>query len=192
VKDGLLIVIKGNNMSTSVVTNDATASSTDIAIKPENVEFKRFVKLDSEGKVDSSAKGSIAFSSGGKKLELLESNKDYTPAGTFTIRVYGIGTLDGLAELIGDNEEAVNIVNRGLTQKTNQKISEFLTSFDDVAQTFTNQESADVVDTREMLQEATQRRNLSMTDKAVKALTNAGYDQAKIMAILAQLQDSAS
>ena len=174
-------------MSTATLVNDT--ASTDVAIKPENVTYSVFVKVDAEGKV---LPKETVYTASEKQIEKYSAaDSGYSLAKTQTVRVYKAGTVEGFVELIGDNEEAVNIINRGVAQKTNQKISEFLTSFDETTQQFVNPQSDDVIDTRDMLQEPTQRRNLSPTDKAVRALKQIpGFDNDKIMAILAQLQSA--
>lgn len=172
-------------MSTAVVSNEAT--STDVAIKPDNVTYHVFVKTDAEGKVQ--PKETVYTSSEKQVEKYAAADSGYTLAKSQTLRTYKVGTVEGFVELINDNEEAINIINRGVAQKTNQKINDFLTSFDETTQQFTNPESEDVIDTRDMLQEPTQRRNLSTTDKVIRALKAIpGVDNDKIMQILAQLQ----
>ncbi len=176
-------------MGTTAVTNDTTSS--DVAIKPENITYNVYVKLNAEGKVD--VKETV-YTASEKQIEKYNKpDSGFSLAKTQTIRVYKAGTVDGFVTLIGDNEEAVNIINRGLAKKTNQKIADFLTGFDETTQSFVNDQTDEVVDTRDMLQEPTQRRNLSPTEKAVRALKQIpGFDNDKIMQILAQLQSASA
>jgi hypothetical protein len=178
---------KGKNMSTVAVT-----PSTDIAIKPENIEYKVYVKLDGEGKV---IEKETVYSSSAKQIEKLDAevakpDASIVLAKAQTVKTYKVGSIEGLRELIGDEEEAVNIINRGLAQKFNQKISEYLTDFDSTKQAFVNDQTDEVFDSKELLQEPTQRRNLSPTEKLAKAVKNAGFDEATILALLASLQAS--
>lgn len=168
-------------------------ASADIAIKSENITYNVYVKVGQDGKVDPEVKGSVVYTSNEKTIkEYDKPDSGYTLAKTQTVRTYKAGTVQGFVDLIGDEEEAVNIINRGLTQKSNQKVSEYLTDFDVATQAFVNQ-SEDVFDSREALQEATQRRNLSPLEKAQKAIRQIpGYQNIDIAALLQQLQAASS
>lgn len=169
-------------MSTSaVISSPNTAAS--LPIKNENVDFAVVVTLDGEGKI---VPKSVRHTSSEKDIAALESpeykGKEQI-AFKQTVIKPSVGTDEGFAELIPDAEERLNIINKGLSAKFNQKIRTTLIEQDD-AGNLVFQPVEGTFDATSLVQEATLRTNLSPTDKAIKMLANLPEDMRA--AILAQ------
>lgn len=162
----------------------ATNTAVDMSIKTENVTYTVLVKLNDEGAV---TKGNIKYASGDEQIAKLKEN-GFIEAFQQTFLTYKIGTLQGLSDLIGDDEEAVNVAQRGVAQKTSQKIASYLTDYDYEAQKFLNEPVEGTFDTRELLQEATQRRSLTQGEKLVRDMKKSGYADEQIALVLKTLQ----
>ena len=170
-------------MATTANTPNPTLSS-DVAIKGENLTYRRFAFVDAEGKIDPAK---TKLSSSDKTIETLKENKEYGLAGEFTVKSYSVGSLEGFKELIPDEEEQVNIINRGIAAKFNAKISPMLKEFDETSNQFVFSETADVVETIDMLREVTNRK-LGAQEKAIKTIAALnGFSEEQIRAALASL-----
>jgi len=162
----------------------ATDTLTDVSIKTENVTYTVLVKLNDEGAV---TKGNIKYASGEEQIAKLKEN-GFIEAFVQTFTTYKIGTLAGLSDLIADEEESVNVAQRGVAQKTSQKIASYLTDYDYENQKFLNEPVEGAFDTRDMLQEATQRRSLTQGEKLVRDMKKSGYADEMIALVLKTLQ----
>ena len=167
---------------------DEAVAATDVvdgvAIKPENVERRVYAVLDESGDLKKYEQVSVADFDAWEKQD---KNKNKQVMIKQTFREYTVGSLDGLATLIGDDEEAVNIVNRGIAQKTSQKVNSVLLEVNDKNE-LVFEPTEDVVDTRDMLQEPTKRRSLSPIEKLGRDAKKAGFDSTLVMALIQQLQ----
>lgn len=170
------------------MSNETATSTLDVmAVKTENIEYTVMVKLNDKQEVDTS---DIIYRSNPEQVKKLTEEKGYTVAKIQTVTNYKVGSVQGLLDLIGDPDEVVNIINRGLQQKYAQKVAEYLTEFDSTQQKFVNEASEEVFDSKELLQEATQRRSLTQGEKIVRDLKKAGLTDAAIAAMLTALQAS--
>jgi hypothetical protein len=165
----------------------ATATvGADLSVKTENVTYARYIKATA---LENGTKSySVKVVRAPEASDDEQMTKDgYTKQAAQTITVYQAGTPDGFAQIVRDEEERVNVWNRGLAQKTQNKINAMLSeSNDDGSPTFTFSE--DAYDSIDKLNEVTNRRNLSQTDKAKKFLTSSGFTPEQIAAMLAALQ----
>jgi hypothetical protein len=82
-----------------------------------------------------------------------------------SVREYKVGSWDAAASLIPDEDERVNIFNAGLIAKTDRKVKAKLTEISNDEKEFTF-EPVELFDTLELIQEATQRKNLTPLEKA--------------------------
>jgi hypothetical protein len=162
-------------MATAVAT---TAPSTidDLAIKTENLTYRVYVKLDDQGKI---VEKDIEMGTSGKdeafwkKMDAKVAAGEYQLAIEQTVKTYTAGTLEGARQLIEDEEEAVVIWNRGAKAKTGQKISALFKEVTDDGTNLKFEPVEGAYDSIDLLKEATTRRNLSPTDKAIKGMTAA-------------------
>ena len=183
-------------MSTSAVipSNDTVAA---IPVKKENVNFAVVFQVDETGNPKRDAKNNVLpprHTSSEKDIEALEA-KDYlekTPvdkremiAFKQTVVKPTAGTLEGFASLIADPEEQLNIVNKGLASKFNQKIRTKLIEQNEDG-TLVFQPTDGAYDATELVQEVTQRVSMTPTDKALKALS--GLSPENLAAVMAQFQ----
>ena len=170
----------------------ATATFTDVSVKTENVDYVRLVKMNSEGVVEKVSNkndpSGIKYAAAGSEQITKLKESGYVEADTNTFTTYKIGTLSGLSDLIGDEEEAVNVAQRGVSQKISQKIAAFLTEYDYENQKFVNETVEGAIDTREFLQEPTQRRSLTQGEKLVRDMKKSGYADEMIALVLKTLQ----
>lgn len=175
-------------MSTTAVIPSTDTVAT-LPIKKENVNFAVVAKLGEDGKIVS-----VRHTSSEKDINKLKGKSEdgktevpYTGAEQIAfeqtvVKPYA-GTLEGFAELVPDKEEQLNIINKGLSAKFNQKIRTVLIEQDE-AGNFTFQPIDGAFDATSLVQEPTVRVTMSPTDKALKML--AGLDETTRNAILAQ------
>jgi hypothetical protein len=157
-------------MATATVTPTDSASVVDI--KTYNETYRVYVKAKEDGKIDPE---SVKFTTSGKEnaaWEKLEKG-GWQNVLEQTVKLYEAGTVAGISQLVEDPEEAVNVFNRGVAQKTGQKLKALLTEIKDDGTSLVFDPTVDAFDTLEMLGEATKRRNLSPVDKARTAIRNA-------------------
>jgi hypothetical protein len=167
-------------MSTSAVINPSTTSAT-LPVKNEIVNFAVVYTLDAEGKIKK-----VRHTSSEKDITALQAEGytgDESIAFLQAVTSYKVGTLEGFEQLIPDAEERLNIINKGIGSKFNQKIKTVLTEQDE-AGNLAFQPVEPSYDALALLQEAALRTNLSPTDKAIKML--AGLPEEMRAAILAQ------
>jgi len=177
-------------------TAPVTENSLDLAIKTDNVTYQVWVKLDDKGKVIEEGKDKptarqvTADSDREDEVAKKLTDEGFVLGKTQVVKSYRAGTMDGFVEIIGDPEEALVVANKGIAAKFNQKAMKFLLDFDTEAQTFVNPQTDDVADSREWLQEPTQKRSLTPADKMIRALRGAGYSDKQIAAAISALQAS--
>lgn len=154
----------------------ATNSTTpELAVITDNVDYYRFSKVTpnatSPDKIDEVKVVVLAE----PKQETIDKMlaDGFVHDFTQTVRVPRVGSVDGISELIPDEEERVAIFNRGVSQKLTQKLgAKFKESDESGKAVYTPTEEA--FDPTELLREATQQRNLDPVSKAKKYL--AGLD----------------
>lgn len=165
----------------------------DLSIKTENLVYQVWVKTDEKGAV---IEKEITYRAvGSDEAKEKEATEKLTSSGYIlgkqqTVKSYKAGTMEGFLEIVSDPDEALNIANRGLAAKFNQKIKDVLTDFDTASQTFVNPQTEDVFDSRELLQEPTQRRALNQSEKIIRDLKKSGLSDTVIAAMIQTLQAS--
>jgi hypothetical protein len=168
-------------MSTSAVISSPSNTSATLPVKTELVTFAIVVTLDAEGAI-----AKVRHTSSEKDIAALEA-EGYAGGEVIAVKqdvqAYKIGTLEGFEQLIPDAEERLNIINKGLGSKFNQKIKTVLTEIDET-KNLVFQPVTPFYDSLALLQEAALRTNMSPTDKAIKML--AGLPEDMRAAILAQ------
>ena len=160
-------------MATPTLTNDVAneTPANDLAIKTENETYRVYVKVDADGKIlDKETRVVTAGKDNATWNELDKPENGYHQAFEQTVRIYKIGSLEGLQQVITDPEEQVAIINRGLTQKFNQKLNAKFREVSDNGLELAFEPTAEATDTIEWLNEETQRRRLDPIGKAIKAL----------------------
>jgi hypothetical protein len=162
-------------MATSTLMQDQAANNaatTDaMALKAENQTYRVYVKLGADGKIiDKETK----YGTAGKDnayWNQLDKDAEAKLALEQTLRIPKVGTLDGFAALLdNDTEEMVNIINRGLMAKINQKISQNLTDLTDDGTNLKFEPVDGAYDIIDWIREPTQRKNLSPLEKNMKQL----------------------
>lgn len=160
-------------MATSQVTSEVQsgqANNNAIDIKASNETYRVYVKLGEDGKIiDKETRVSTAGKDN-SAWDKLDKDTNYKLALEQSIKVYRAGTWAGAKQLIEDEEEAVNIFNRGAVQKQGQKIIGLLTELDDSGTNLKFDPTPGAYDMFELLNEETKRRNLSPEDKAANNL----------------------
>ena len=169
-------------MSTSAtIPNPNTVAAP--AIKNELVTFAVVVELNSEGKIDPKK---VRHTSSEKDIAALEA-ADYKGIETIAFKQVvnkpSLGSETGFADLITDPEVRLDIINKGIASKFNQKIRTTLIELDE-AGNLAFQPVEPSYDATALVQEAALRTNMSPTDKAIKMLANLPEDMRA--AILAQ------
>jgi len=168
-------------MSTSAVVPSETPVS--IAVSPELITFAVYTVETEIKNADNTVSKAVALKHTSSDKEITKSKEDGTFLFEQSVTAYRVGSLEGLTELVPDAEEAVNIINRGIQQKFNQKVKAFLTEVDAEGNpVFQQVEGA--FDSKDWIQAETKRRNLSDTEKAMKFVNN--LDPA-LKAMLAQM-----
>lgn len=172
----------------------ATATVSPVAdqsVKSDTVVYRRYIKgtpnAKDANKTDWEVKIISAPTEANDK-QMAESG--FTPQGEQSVIVQRAGTADGFAQIVPDEEERVNIFNRGLSQKLSQKLTAALTETkDDGSPDFTFTEEA--FNPTELINAATTRRNLTPSERAIKMLKMSGLSESQITAMIAAMGDSA-
>lgn len=166
----------------------STATVTDMAVKPETITFALTAVKTPDGK---DAAGEDKFKT---VLKAVSRDKDIAEAKAKgellieqTFSFDRAGTVSGIAAVIKDEEEAVNVFNSGLKVKLNSKVKALLEDTDEEGNP-TFQAIEGTYDLRDLLNEPAQRRNLSPTDKALRVLMGLGLTKEAALGILAQSQ----
>jgi hypothetical protein len=170
-------------MSTSAVISPNTSAA--LPVKNELVNFAVVVTLDAESKISK-----VRHTSSEKDITALKApdyKGDEVIAFEQSVQTYKIGTLEGFEQLIPDADERLNIINKGIGSKFNQKIKTVLTEVDD-SKNLVFQPVEPFYDALSLIQEAALRTNLSPTDKAIKML--AGLPEEMRAAIIAQFANA--
>ncbi|HEY1645254.1 MAG TPA: hypothetical protein VGF75_02615 [Candidatus Saccharimonadales bacterium] len=162
--------------------------STEVPVKSENVVYERYSKVTMSEDQTKVVDTEVALLTNAKDDERkLLTDKGYKLEFTQTVRVDKAGTWDGCASIISDEDERVIVWNRGLQSKLNQKLnSKFRETNEDGTATF--QSTEEVFDPSELVNEATQRKNLSPIEKAFKGLEKSGVSAEAIAAAMAAIQ----
>lgn len=187
-------------MSTATVAVIAPPTIAAIPIKTESALFAVVFKVDAEGNPKRDEKGNVLaprHTSSENDIKYLE-DPEYVKKQTEKakgkepeLEVIALkqmvsrpiaGTLEGFETLVTDPEERLNIINKGLSSKFNQKIRTALIEQNDDG-TLVFQPTDGMYDATPLVQEST-RATMSQTDKAFKLL--AGLDEATRAAIIAQ------
>lgn len=157
--------------STAVTDNAAsTVNSNAVDIKASNETYRVYVKLGEDGKIiDKDTRVSTAGKDN-SAWDKLDKDTNYKLALEQSIKVYRAGTWSGATQLVEDEEERVNVFNRGAVQKQGQKIINLLTELDESGTNLKFDPTPGAYDMFELLNEETKRRNLSPEDKAANNL----------------------
>ena len=154
----------------------ATDATSSVGIVTNNETYRVYVKLDKDGKII--PKETIVVTAGkeNKTWNDLDKEKEqsngYQLALEQTVREYKAGSWDAIASLIPDEEERLTIFNSGLNSKSDRKIKSELSKLDDAGTNLAT-EPTDLYDTLDLIQEPTQRRNLTPVDKAIRSIRQA-------------------
>lgn len=171
-----------NNME--VAGNMTNGSNETVGIKTENVEYRVYATLKEDGTI---AKRELVSTSDFTKWE-----KEHPKAQlelTQSVRKYKAGSIEAFVQLIGDDEEALNIVNRGLSAKFSQKINTTLLETNEQNQ-LVFEPIDGVYDSLELLQQETVRKSLSPVEKAERDLKKLGFDPALVASLMQQIQQA--
>jgi len=181
-------------MSTSAVIPNASTSAV-LPIKNEVVTFAVVVRTDAEGKI---IPKSVRHTSSEKDIATLEHpnygknadgsvNPDQDEQIAFKQAVLSpkAGTVEGFEQLVPDADERLNIINKGISSKFNQKIRTALIELDSEGN-LAFQPTDATYDATPLIQEPALRTNMTPLDKAMKVL--GGLDPATLAAIMAQFQ----
>lgn len=157
----------------ATATQPVIDASNSVDIKTYNDTYRVYVKLGTDGKIDPQ---SIKMTTSGKDNSAwtkLDQDPEYKLALEQTAKEYAAGTVAGAALLIEDQEELVNVINRGIAQKLGQKLKATFTEISEDGLSLVFDPVAGAFDTLELLNEATKRRNLSPEDKALRSVRDA-------------------
>jgi hypothetical protein len=176
---------------TIMATSAVAPTTTDLAVKSENVIYERYTKLvmsDTEPTKVNEVKTAVLSNPKPEEQQKLVA-EGYILEFTQTVRVDKAGTEAGEAEIVKDADERVIIWNRGLQSKLNQKLNSlFKESNEDGSATF--QSTEEIYDPSDLLNEATQRKSLSPIEKAMKGLEKSGISAEMLQAAIAALQSA--
>lgn len=184
-------------MSTSVVSPD---SSNTLAISVINEVYRVYAKTDSEGKILEKETRVVTAGKDGKTWTDLDADTSYTNYfGDITVREYKANSIEGCKALVPDEDEFVYLFNSALTLKSDRKLKAVLTELTDDGTNFVF-EAPEVYDTLDLLQTATQKKNLTPVEKAtrqiraaVKAMFPTFNDEQieiQVRAMLTSMQDA--
>lgn len=173
----------------STVMPDVT--SIDMPVKTENVTFLVYAdhKVIKNEDGTTSTETSLKHTSFEKEITKLKTTSPDLCLFEQTVSVPRAGTIDGLLEIVPDKDEALQIINRGISAKFNQKIKTTLCEQDEKGNPVF-QPVDGVWDAKALLQEPTQRKSLSDYDRAMKAI--AGLDPATLAALMNSLAAAAA
>lgn len=165
----------------------STIATTDLSVKSRNVVYVRFAKgvaNPTTNKTDWDVK-ILADPSEAVSADL--ESKGFIKQAEQTVIISVAGTPEGFEQLVSDPEERVNVFNRGVNQKYQQKLNALFSDTDDDGKP-THQYTEEAYDPSELLNEATSRRNLTPEDKAARDLKKSGLSQEMIAAMLEVLR----
>lgn len=156
--------------------------ATQDAIKTELKDFKVYAKLDAEGKVTDAkpVSSDSQFKAYGEKT-------DYTLAIEQSVRFVKFGTLEAFTTAIPDPVAQLDVVNRGVANKANQRVKEILTELNEDGTNFTF-ESIDVLDVLEYLQEGPKRQKLTDVEKLINQLRAMNLSEDVIQVMVANVK----
>lgn len=175
-------------MASTATVNDV--QSTQLAVISENVSYERWSKiLTDDADPTKVTKVEVAVVSNPSEADSKSlADKGFKRDFVQTVRVDKAGTFDGISQIVTDAEENVNIYNRGLAAKLNQKLNALFKDSDEKTGAPTFSATEDVYDPTELLNDPTQRRNLTPVQKAIKGLEKAGLSDAALQAAIAAIQ----
>ncbi|HEY1644825.1 MAG TPA: hypothetical protein VGF75_00380 [Candidatus Saccharimonadales bacterium] len=176
-------------MTTTAVTTDQSQAA--VSVKADNVVYRRYVKGTPNAKDANKTDWEVKIVSAPTDKTDEEMDKlGFKRQAEQSVIVQRAGTVDGFAQIIPDEDERVNIFNRGLSQKLSQKLTAKLTETnDDGSPEFVFAE--EVYNPSDLLNEETKRRNLSPSERAVKMLRMSGLSEAQISAMISAMGDAA-
>lgn len=181
-------------MSTSATILDQSNTSATLGIKRDTVNFAVVITVGEDGKISK-----VRHTSSEKDInELKGIDKDGKPA-PYTgkeqiafeqsVISYRLADLKSFEELIPDGDERLNIINKGIGSKFNQKIRTLLIEQDE-AGNLAFQPVEPTYDALSLVQEPAQRVNQTPMERALKTLS--GLDPQMLAAVMAQLQAAAA
>jgi len=160
----------------------------DMAVKPETVTFGLVGSQVPDG-VD--ANNQPKFKT---ELKAVSRDKDIAAAkekGELlfeqTFSYNRAGSIEGISQIIKDEEEAVNIFNAGLKVKLNSRVKAMIEEIDDDNNP-AFQPVEGTYDLTDVLNEPAQRRNLSPTEKAIRVLVGLGMTREQATALVSTAQ----
>ena len=186
-------------MSTVAVISEQNTNAA-VPIKKENVNFAVVFEVDEHGVPVRDAKGNVKAprhtssendiknlkSPEYPKTEAEKKNPEMIAFEQTVVRPIA-GSIEGFLSLIVDKDEQLNIINKGLASKFNQKIrTKLIEQNEDGSLTFQPTDTA--YDATELVQEAAQRVSLSPEDKVRKMIASSGLSAEALAAIVAQFQ----
>ena len=142
----------------------ATEATAGVQISSSNETYRVYGKTNADGKivevkVVTAGKDNATWN----KLEAEGWQQSFEQ----TAREYQARTLDGAKTLVPDEEELVNIFNAGLAAKSDRKLKALFSELTDDEKDF-KFTPVEVYDTQELIQEPTQKKNLTPEDKALR------------------------
>lgn len=173
-------------MTEATLENAAqTTNENTVDIKTENQEYRVYVTLKEDGQ--SIDKASVVSVNDFDKWE--KEHPTETLAIQQSIRKYRFGSVQAFLNTIDDEEEAVNVINRGVAAKFSQKLNAKLLERDETGN-LAFQPVEGVYDSLDWLQEETKRKNLTPGEKVERDLKKnaANMSQDDIAKAIAMLQ----
>lgn len=151
-------------------TTEVTPS---LGIITNNETYRTYVKLDKDGKIIPKETIVVTAGKDNKTWNDLDKEKEqpngYQLALEQTVREYKAGSWDAVKDLIPDEDERLVIFNSGLNAKSDRKLKAELSRVDD-AGTNLALEPTELYDSIDLIQEPTQRRNLTPVEKATRQI----------------------
>lgn len=154
-------------MSTAAVSTD------NLAVTVTNEVIRVYAKADSEGKIITKENKVVRAGKDGKTWAELDADTTYTNYfQDITVRRYKANSIEGARQLVPDEEEFVNLFNAGLRAKGDRQVTAVVTKITDDESNFTFENNG-VLDTLDLIQEPTQRKNLTPVEKAIRSFRDA-------------------
>lgn len=151
------------------------------AIKTEVKDFKVYAKLDAEGKITDAKPVSSE-----SQFKAYSEKADYVLGIEQSVKFVKFGNLEAFTTAIPDPAAQLDVINRGVANKANQRVKEVLTELNEEGTQFT-WESIDTLDVLEYLQEGPKRQKLSEVEKLINQLRAMGLPEAAIQATVANV-----
>lgn len=152
-----------------MATATEAVTSNTMAITTNNETYRVYVKPDKEGKIDPKETKFVTAGKDGKTWKELDEDSSYTLMLEQTVREYKANSIDGIKSLIPDEEEIVAIFNAGLNAKSDRKIKAELTAITEDGKSL-EFDPVELFDSLDLIQEPTQRKNLTPVEKATRQI----------------------